>query len=312
MTEHSDRAWARPDADADVPTPAVPPPPPPAPVPPPRRLAAGAVTRVDLAVPSDAVPEPPRRAGPRTTLMFFGWGAAGLFAAGLVVVLALAFNGTFSGPRSGIGALGGSAEDDNAPPLAKLCPPPTGAPSNEYAEPPPPPAGERTVDKDAGISYAAYGEPWERWNADWSGGDLKVHYRVGQHFITETYSGGDYHASILSGSVPATVNDGTALDLKCTGRLVTADVRRSYYPDGNQVKQLRDEQVTLGGRPAWVSVFRLRFSEPGLEAKSELVAVALIDVGRIEAAVLYVSIPDTHSQHDHIVDEVIASVRPVD
>jgi U5 snRNP spliceosome subunit len=229
------------------------------------------------------------------------------------VVLVLAFNGTFSGPRSGVAGLGGEAEpDSNAPPLAKLCPPPTGTHTPGYAEPEPPPPGKRTVDEKAGISYAAYGDPWQTWSDDWSGGDLKVHYRVGQHFVTETYSGGDYHASILSGSVPATVNDGTALDLKCTGKQVAADVRTSYYPEPNRPEKIRDEKTKLGGRDAWVTVFRLHFDEPGLKAKSELVGVVLMDVGRTEAAVLYVSIPGTHSQFDHVVDDVIESVRAVE
>ena len=55
--------------------------------------------------------------------------------------------------------------------------------------------------------------------------------------------------------------------------------------------------------------FRLHFNEPGCKAKDELVAVALIDVGRPKAAVLYVSIPDTHRQWDYVVDDALASVR---
>ncbi|MGH3661147.1 MAG: hypothetical protein ACRDTQ_04725, partial [Micromonosporaceae bacterium] len=151
--------------------------------------------------------------------------------------------------------------------------------------------------------------PWQPWTDDWSGGDLNVRYRIGQHFVTEVYPGGEYHASILSGSVPATVNDGMALDLKCTGKQVSSDVRVSYYPTPHRLQRIRDERTKLGGRPAWVSVFRLRFDEPGLKAKSELVGVALIDVGKPEAAVLYVSIPGTHSEHDRVVDDVIKSVR---
>lgn len=250
------------------------------------------------------------------TIGMFAWGAGLLLVIGLVIVLVMALAGAFGGGRSsasGSGLFGGGQPetDPNAPPLAKLCPPPTNAKPPEYAEPPPPPPGARTVDRKAGISYASYGAPWKAWNEDWSGGDLKVHYRVGQHFITEEYSGGTYHASILSGSVPATVNDGTALDLKCTGKQVTADVRTSYYPEPNRMKQLRGEETKLGGRPAWVSIFRLHFDEPGLKAKNELVGVALIDVGRTEAAVLYVSIPGTHKQHDDVVEDVITSVRPV-
>ena len=66
----------------------------------------------------------------------------------------------------------------------------------------------------------------------------------------------------------------------------------------------------LGGRPAWVTKFRLHFHASGLKATDELVGLALIDVGRPEAAILYVSIPGTHRQYDHVVDEVLDSVRP--
>ena len=41
-----------------------------------------------------------------------------------------------------------------------------------------------------------------------------------------------------------------------------------------------------------------------------IVAVAVIDVGKPTAAVLFVSIPGTHRQWDYVVDEVLASVRP--
>ncbi len=90
------------------------------------------------------------------------------------------------------------------------------------------------------------------------------------------------------------MNDSTAIDIECTGTQVAADVRLSYYPQPNTMDVLRAGQTTLGGRPAWVTVFRLHFHEVELKATDELVAVALIDVGRPTAAVLYISIPGTH------------------
>jgi hypothetical protein len=135
---------------------------------------------------------------------------------------------------------------------------------------------------------------------------------VGQHFITEhAYDGAnDYQATILSGHVPAAVNDGLQLDLNCIGHQVAADVRLSFYPSNNQQEMIKDTSATLGGRPAWILKFRLHFAMPGLQAKSELVSIALIDVGRPEAAILYVSIPETHKQFDYITDDVLQSVRP--
>ncbi|MEV4277176.1 hypothetical protein [Actinoplanes xinjiangensis] len=262
----------------------------------------------------DATPEPPGPDGPerrRRQLRIFGGVAGVILAAGLAVLLVMIFGG--DGDPFGEKA---AAPADLRPPLAQACPAPTvspgDAPTTAPSAPAPPPAdGERTVDPDAGITYQRYGAPWTTWTEVWRAGTLEVPYRVGQHFVTEVYQGGQYHASILSAAVPAADNDAVTLDLECVGRQVAADVRAEYYPQPNSMQPLRDEVTTLGGRPAWVSEFRLSFREPGLTATSELSAVAVIDVGKPTAAVLYVSIPDTHRRFDHVVDEVLDSVRPI-
>jgi hypothetical protein len=250
---------------------------------------------------------PPTRRTPR-----LGWFlAAGgvLVVVGLIVVLVLASTGTFGGNR----ALSLN-RDTNAPPLAQACPPPTATSDPGYHEGPPPPPGPRNTDKAAGISYKTYGAPWQPWTQDWVAGQLGVHYRTGQGFQTEVYSGGTYWASILSGTVPATVNDGTTLDLKCVGQQIVADVRGSggnsgYYPQPNTMDKIEDKLTTIGGLHAWVSVFRLHFHADGLKADNELVGVVTFDVGKTNAAVLYISIPGTHKQYDWVVNDVINSVR---
>jgi len=242
-------------------------------------------------------------------MLIFGGIAGGILAIGLAIILivVLSSDGNPFGNKV-------SAPTDVRPPLAQACPAPTVPPSNGPVAPPPSavaPAGARTVDQAAGISYKAYGAPWVTWDEDWNAGTLKVPYRVGQHFVTEIYPGGEYHASILSAAVPAADNDAVTLNLECVGRQVAADVRASYYPQPNTMDPLRDELTTLGGRPAWISKFRLHFNAAGLTAKSELSAVAVIDVGKPTAAVLYVSIPGNFSQLDYVVDDVLASVRPI-
>jgi hypothetical protein len=241
--------------------------------------------------------------------MIFGGVAGAILAAGLTVLLLVIFGGE-SNPFADKPA----ATADLRPPLAQACPAPTALPSGAPSRRPstaPPPTGERTTDQEAGISYRKYGDPWLPWTDVWRAGTLEVPYRVGQHFVTEFYSGGEYHASILSAAVPAADNDAVSLDLECVGRQVTADVRAEYYPQPNQLEPIRDEVTTLGGLPAWVSEFRLRFQANGLTATSELSAVAVIDVGKPTAAVLYVSIPGTHQQLDYVVEDVLDSVRPL-
>jgi hypothetical protein len=240
----------------------------------------------------------------RRMLMTFGGVAGAVAVIGVIVLLVLAMTG-----NSPLNPSRASGPSDVLPPLAKACPPPP-ADSNKLPAPPPAPPGERTVDSQSGISYARFGAPWVPWDETWDAGDLHVKYGVGQHFVTEEYSGGEYHASILSGSVPAAANDALTLDLKCTGHQVLADVRASYYPEPNTIDMMRDEVSTLGGRPAWVSKFRLHFHAEGLKATSELVGLALIDVGRPNAAIIYISIPNTVDRYDSVVDKVLDSVRP--
>jgi hypothetical protein len=273
------------------------------------RFGAGAVTGSEpIVINLDRDPEPvvdPVLAR-RRTMRYFAGTAGAVVVVGIVVILALTLTG-----NSPLHTNTAAPPPDTRSQLAKLCPPPSGGASKRQAVPPTP-SGPRTNDPDSGISYRAFGAPWQPWNQDWSdaGDDLAVNYRVGQFFVTEEYPGGDYLATILSASVPATTNDALAIDLKCTGTQVAADARTAFYPHPNTMDSIRDEQMNLGGLPAWVSEFRLHFHETGLKATSELVLLATIDVGRPSAAILYVSIPGTHSQYDYVIDQLLASVRP--
>ncbi|SHN32949.1 hypothetical protein [Cryptosporangium aurantiacum] len=238
--------------------------------------------------------------------------AAGVvLAVGLVVVLAISATGFFRSEQTPLfGPIAGDDPGPSKPPLAQLCPP---------ASENPPPGGEeatpvdgpRITDRDSGISYLRLDNPWKLWDqGSWGQGTLGVDFSTGYYFVTEQYSGGDYLASVLSGKVPATVGDSLSLNLPCAGRQVAEDVRRAYYPQPNIKEQTRDEQVVVGGRPAWVSTFHLTFEAAGLQARGEQVAVVLVDVGRPDAAVLYISIPDTHKQYNVEIDKIIASIQP--
>ena len=247
-------------------------------------------------------------------MKWLGGGAIAIIAIGLIVILASVVTNNATTP-GGLFNRRAEAPSDTRPELARRCPPPTIPPDNPNkggAEAPP---GPRTSDSESGISYKQYPAPWHSLVENWRDrGELKITYRIGQDILTEENydgQGRDYHATILSGHVPAAVNDGMVLDLHCVGDQIATDVRVSFYPEGNQLEQLDARDLTLGGRPARLLKFRLHFSTPGLKAKSELVSIALVDLGKPEAAILYVSIPDTHRQYDYIADEVLESIRPV-
>jgi hypothetical protein len=255
---------------------------------------------------------PPVPRGNSRTLLWVGIAGAGALVAGVVVILVLVTTGFFGGDgqRSGIGPFSPLPPKQSKPPLAQLCPPPSA--EADGGEVVPAPDGPRILDADAGISYTQLGAPFKAWDQlPWRGGTLGVVFNQGYYFVTETYPEGDYLASVLSGKVPAAFGDSLSLDLECAGRQVSDDVRNAYYPEPNVKEQVRSERTTLGGRPAWVSTFHLSFRADGLKARGESVAVVLLDVGRQDAAVLYLSIPDTHKQFSKDIDRVIASVRPL-
>ncbi|MGI5247322.1 hypothetical protein [Dactylosporangium sp. CA-139066] len=247
-------------------------------------------------------------------LKWLGGGAVLVVAIGLIVILVSVLTDNARTP-GGLFNRQAQAPSDTRPELARRCPPPTIPPDNPNQGGGDVPAGPRTVDSESGISYKQYGTPWRSLLQNWRDqGELKITYRIGQDFVTEPDydgQGNDYHATILSGHVPAAVNDGMVLDLHCVGDQIAADVRVSFYPKGNQLEQISAKDLTLGGRPARLLKFRLHFSSPGLQAKSELVSIALVDLGKPEAAILYVSIPDTHRQYDYVADEAPESIRPV-
>ncbi|GAA2367173.1 hypothetical protein [Dactylosporangium salmoneum] len=248
-------------------------------------------------------------------LKWLGGGAILVVAIGLIVILVSVLTNNATTP-GGLFNRQAEGPSDTRPELARRCPPPSIPPDNPNngggAEVPP---GPRTTDSESGISYKQYGAPWRPLLQNWRDqGELKITYRQGQDFVTEPDydgNGNDYHATILSGHVPAAVNDGMVLDLHCVGDQIAADVRVSFYPKGNQLEQLEAKDLTLGGRPARLLKFRLHFNQAGLNAKSELVSIALVDLGKPEAAILYVSIPDTHRQYDYVADEAPESIRPV-
>ncbi|MGI8697459.1 MAG: DUF2510 domain-containing protein [Mycobacteriales bacterium] len=200
----------------------------------------------------------------------------------------------------------------STPPLSTLCdgtePDRAGPPAQGGT-----PGGQRIVDPTARISYAAQPAPFRPWTfGTWSGtGSLGEKFSTGQYLITqvETPAGTPYLASVLSGTVPATVGDDPHPNIECAARVLADDMRASYYPQPNTRTDVAARSLSVSGRPAYLLEFHLAFDLPGYDAKGELVALCVIDVPGNKAAALYISIPDTHERYDRVIDPLIASAR---
>ena len=90
---------------------------------------------------------------------------------------------------------------------------------------------------------------------------------------------------------------------------VADSVRGLHCPAPNDRQVRRDEAVTVDGAPAWVYEFDLTWDVAGYDSTGERAALLLVDVGRPEPALLYLSIPDTHAELYGVIDEVIAGVQ---
>ena len=174
----------------------------------------------------------------------------------------------------------------------------------------PPPAAPRVTDAAAGISYAGQGEPWRPWHQVWVTDGLNARFATGYYIVTQPETPeGEYYATVLSGTVATRVADAPGEETRCVAERVAEDVRSAYYPEPNLRRTLDAHALTVSGRPGFLIRYHLSFDVKGYDAKGEQVGVLVLNVGRPQLAVLYISIPDPVRSFDYVIDQVFASVH---
>jgi hypothetical protein len=230
----------------------------------------------------------------------------------LVGVVVLTRGGNPSGtPDAALSTTDGPPEqpEPSASPLSCPTAPATFIPP---AATPPPPAsrGARVSDAGSGISYAGQGEPWLPWKDIWVTPQLNARFTTGYFQVTERSTpGGEYYATVLSGTVSTRVADAPQEETRCIAEHLAEDVRGAYYPDPNLRRTIEAHPVSVDGRAGYLIRYHLSFDVKGYAAKGEQVGVLVLNVGRPSLAALYVSIPDTVRAFDYVIDQVFASVH---
>ncbi|SEO72220.1 DUF2510 domain-containing protein [Trujillonella endophytica] len=223
---------------------------------------------------------PPRRTG-------LAWGI-GLGVLGLVLVVVLALL---------VGKGGGGASSDG--PARTEDPPIASGPAF-------PPGTVRIIDQAAGIAYPYLGDGWFEFDL---GPMSETTETAGQYFITQEQTPvGVFIAQCTSGPLAPEFGYAGPGSLAATLEQVVDSARVNYYPAPNEQEVLRDEELTVDGAPAHLVEFNLRWDIEGYDATGERAALLLIDVGRAQPALLYLSIPNTHAELYGVIDQVIASV----
>ncbi len=194
---------------------------------------------------------------------------------------------------------------------------PAPAPTGEPAEPVPTgpsptpssrPVSGRVVDGTARLSYDVLPGSWRAWDLISFQGLVTTsgYYRLVQQ---RTPDGGEYWANVTSG--PVNPNQ-VGADLRGTARRLAGTLDGLYYPPAHTRREVVERATTVDGRAAylvrWLAVFDPRRTA-GYLARSEVVAVLVVDVGRDQPSVLYLSLPDPVRTVWPSVDSVLGSVR---
>jgi hypothetical protein len=165
----------------------------------------------------------------------------------------------------------------------------------------------RIVDEEAGISYPFLGNGWFEYDL-WPMSETRT--TAGQYFVTQedVPTGEDFIAQCTSGPVADGYGWAGPGSEQATVTVLADSVRAAYYPYPNEREVLRDEALTVDGHAAHLVEFQLTWDVEGYDSTGERAALVVIDVGRPDPALLYVSIPNTHAELYGTIDRVLAGI----
>ncbi|MEV0649734.1 hypothetical protein AB0I28_31205 [Phytomonospora sp. NPDC050363] len=173
------------------------------------------------------------------------------------------------------------------------------------------PGDTATTDTEAGVSYRAYGEPWESFDLSWQTPELQLAFTGGQKLLAETGTDNTSNWAVISSTrMPNVVGDALVTDLGCLGALAVADIigMTGYRSGAASTKVLEQGDREVDGRAAWLNVSRYEVIDDRFESESELQGTLLVDTDR-GVGIVYVTIPDARDDLDGLIQEVFASVR---
>ena len=170
------------------------------------------------------------------------------------------------------------------------------------------PINGRFEDRVAKLSYDVLPGTWREWDRESFRG---LQSTLGYYRVTQENAPRDqtYWANVNSG--PLDARTAVAGDLaKTADRLITT-LGDEYYPKHTRTELAR-RTLTVDGAPAALVRYKAVFdpvAAEGYSAKSEQVAVLVVDTGEQVPSALYVSLPDTVRDLWPSIDGLLAGVR---
>lgn len=241
-----------------------------------------------------------------------GTGSAfALALGGIVVVLLLFATAGMLMPDTAPERPSGAAPFTSPPPELAPAPAPTatkGRPAGPLSEYDGDPSGVkgRIEDREAGLSYAKLDNPWQESN----GGDRG--FTAWQYLITEQSGPGvNWYAEIASmplGDANKHLYTGPG-SLREVAEAQSRDLQVRAYPQGSRREEVAGTGLSVSGHKAWLTGFRLSFSDPRFSVTDGTIVVVAVDTGKERPGILYTAIPGTREELRPDINTVVESLR---
>lgn len=155
------------------------------------------------------------------------------------------------------------------------------------------PVAGSLADKASGLTYPAFGGKWtvpnkknKLFQPGWSGQQIMLTEKKGTQL---------WYGTILSkplGPVEKRIAAG-GKDLQEKTQLVAEGLERQLYAFPHKAKPIASQELELNGGKGWLVASQYTFDRTPIAAKSEIVVTALVDTGKKNPSLLFMSMPNT-------------------
>ena len=152
------------------------------------------------------------------------------------------------------------------------------------------------ADRRSGLAYPRLARPWQvptkanrLGTPGWSGQQVLVTERNGAQV---------WYGQLLTGTLsPNLHNTYTGPEsIPAVTVLAAKGMEAQYYDFPHRTTPLASQALTVDGRKGWLVASYLTYKRAGVRATGEVIVTAVVDTGRPQPAVAFVSVPNTHKK----------------
>ncbi len=168
----------------------------------------------------------------------------------------------------------------------------------------------RITDTKAGLSYPRFGRPWAL--APKTSPMSELGFNLSQFAVTEKAAGHPKRwARLMSaplGGAEKSAWSGPGSERQAA-TLAASSYEARMYGFRHRKKLLASQPLDIAGHKGWLAAYYLTYQRPGTKATGDVVAVAVVNTGKAEPGVLFMSVPNTDRKLWPDVNYVVRQLR---